>query len=174
MSLAVISYPKLSQTDVGWLAKIRTIYPKLHYPKFAPHFTFVFPSERISADILIGHVQAQTATQPRIRFTIRCALPMPDALSDNTHLFLVPDEGFSAILRLHDRLYTGLLADDLRLDIPYIPHITLGYTPDPAFCKQVADDLNRQPFTISGAIEQLSIVRVEGETATTIASIPLI
>jgi 2'-5' RNA ligase len=91
-----------------------------------------------------------------------------DDSSPNVYVLLVPDEGFSGIVKLHDRLYTGLLADRLRLDIPFIPHVTIGYSTDIHLCKSAVDDLNGQDFEIEGVIDQLELVRIEGSTYETI------
>src|SRR5262245_22726723 len=45
-------------------------------------------------------------------------------------VFLVPDEGNSALSLLHDQLYTGPLVSHLRLDLQYVPHITIGTLSD--------------------------------------------
>jgi hypothetical protein len=45
-------------------------------------------------------------------------MPGADDEDETAYVFSVPDEGFSAVSILHDRLYTGILAPFLRLDIP--------------------------------------------------------
>ena len=111
--------------------------------------------------------------QASITFALRCALVVKDALSEQTHTFLVPDEGFSDLVRLHDRLYTGLFTDQLRLDIPYIPHITVATSLDPMVCKRLADEINHQQIAISGTIRAIDIVQFANRTVTTLARIPL-
>lgn len=106
---------------------------------------------------------------------MRCAIVVKDALSDNTHTFLTPDEGFREIVKLHDHLYRGALANELRLDIPFIPHITVAISPDANVCKRIADDINHatknpsyrraKPFilteevrkAIAGAIDEIDM-----------------
>jgi len=173
LPLAVISYPKFIPNPPEMIAVMRAKYPKLTYPKFAPHFTFIFPQASLSEDVLVQHVRETAAGQSAIPFTIRCTLPMRETFSENIYLFLVPDEGFSAIVRLHDRLYSGALAGELRLDIPFIPHITVGYTPDVAYCKQAVETWNEQPFEIAGVLNTLDVLQVEGETGQTVARINL-
>jgi hypothetical protein len=170
---AVIIYPKFIPNPPEIVAVMRAKYPKFTYPKFAPHFTCVFPQTTLSEEFLVQHVRDVAAGQSPIPFTIRCALPVRESFSDNTYLYLVPDEGFSAIVLLHDRLYTGVLAAELRLDIPFIPHITIGYTPDAAYCKQAADDWNAQPFEIAGILDTLDVLRLDGESGETIAQVAL-
>lgn len=47
---------------------------------------------------------------------LRYALLGDPDFQDHAHAFLIPDEGFSDVVHLLDRLYSGPLADDLRLD----------------------------------------------------------
>jgi 2'-5' RNA ligase len=98
---------------------------------------------------------------------------MPDVLSPNAHTFLVPDEGFSAIAKLHDRLYTSLLAPYRRPEIPFVPHITVGKARHAAECQQLANTLNEQEFAIHGSIERLTVVRYAGGQVTMVVDLPL-
>jgi hypothetical protein len=88
-------------------------------------------------------------------------------------VFLVADEGNSTILALHDRLYAGPLAGELRLDLPYVPHITVGRFSSAAAAKACADRLNAGPVTIRGRIEAIAVVRAEGGRAEVVATFPL-
>lgn len=173
MMFAVISYPKFIPNEGETIPVMRAIYPKLTYPKFAPHFTFVFPQGSVGADSLIQHVQAVAANQARIPFVIRRAEAVQDSLSENMYLFLVPEGGNDAVIQLHDELYSGVLATELRADIPFIPHITLGYTADSAYCQQAADELNAQAFELRGMIDTLDMVQLEGDSGQTVAQILL-
>jgi hypothetical protein len=65
------------------------------------------------------------------------------------------------------------LRSQLRLDIPFIPHIGVATSVDIEHCKSVADRLNIQDFTMAGVIDRLDIVRYKNKTVTTIRSIPL-
>jgi 2'-5' RNA ligase len=162
----------MAEADREWIAAIRRRYPELGHSVVPPHVTLVFPTADISREALQTHLAAQTAGWPVIPFTIRCALPVKDVSGPNTHVLLVPDEGFSSVVRLHDRLYTGPLAPILRLDIPFIPHITVGYSRDMSFCKTVADALNAQPFALAGTLPCLSLLRLENGQAETLAEFP--
>lgn len=173
MPLAVIGYPKFIPNAGEMILVTRATYPKFVYPKLVPHFTVVFPQTALDETALVAHVRPIAAAQPPIPFVIRYALPVHDSFSADTYLFLVPDEGFSALVRLHDRLYTGALAGELRLDIPFIPHITVAHTADASACKAAADALNAQPFELRGVIEALDVVAVEGDTARTVAQVGL-
>jgi hypothetical protein len=108
--LLVVNYPTLPAMDLATIQATRKIADRLYYEVVAPHFTFVFPTFTLTESALIDHVTAVIAAMPAFDFVIRCAVLGDDAFSDNTHVFLVPDEGYSQIVRLHDRLYTDILA----------------------------------------------------------------
>jgi 2'-5' RNA ligase len=72
----------------------------------------------------------------------------------------VPDEGFSQIVRLHDQLYGSILAPHLRLDLPFIPHITVGYTTDGEACHLAAKAINAEKIEFAGRIDRLTLFDV--------------
>lgn len=168
VSLLVVSYPDMHQQSSEWIAGIRQQYPGLSHSVLAPHFTFVFPLSDFSQDDLVTHVTGCAAGFQRIEFVLRSSLLVKDDSSDNYYVVLVPDEGFSRIVKLHDKLYTGVLANSLRLDLPYIPHVTIGYSTDVPLCKRVVDGLNSTEFEIEGTIAALDIVKKQGTAAETI------
>ena len=73
------------------------------------------------------------------------------------YVFLVPDEGCSGLSLPHDRLYTGALSAHLRLDLPYIPHITIGTLAERHAAKQLCDQLNRAGLGIHGSVNSLTV-----------------
>lgn len=173
MPFAVVSYPKFIPNAGEMILVTRTKYPKFIYPKLAPHFTFVFPQASVPLAELVAHVQTIAANHAPIPFVMRRVEAVADKLSQNHYLFLVPNEGFDGAVQLHDHLYDGLLENELRLDIPFVPHITLGHTTDSAYCNAAGDAINAQSFEIQGVIEVLDVVEVEGDAARTVARIKL-
>ena len=168
----VLAFPKLKTADFEWIQAIR----KQHDKQFAivkPHFTLVFGTTAVSSAQLIAHIQQQLATVSTFHFACRCATVVKDSFGPDTHTFLLPDEGNSQLVKLHDQLYTAVLRDELRLDVPYIPHITIGSFADPAVSKQLADRLNEEGFEIAGVIEAVQIVAVGDGGITAVSTIPL-
>jgi hypothetical protein len=96
-----------------------------------------------------------------------------DSFSTKTHLLLVPDEGFSALVKLHDALYTDMLAAELRLDVPYIPHITIGDHVDPYVLRSIATVINAQNICINGEIMALDISVYANNSIQTAERVPL-
>ena len=172
MPLLIVAYPTFPEPDMCWTEAIRAAHDKLH-AVIRAHITLVFPDQSISAEHLIDHAQKIVQGVLQFQVMFRCANVVRDTLSDQTGVFLVPDEGNAALVKLHDRLYTGTLASRRRLDVPYIPHITVGTSPDPLACQALADALNSQEFRLAGAVTAIDVVRYESGRVDTIRQLPL-
>ena len=59
--------------------------------------------------------------------------------SFDDYLFLQVKDGNKEIINLRDKLYSGIFAPYVQTDIPFVPHITLGYfrTVDNEFDKEL-------------------------------------
>lgn len=169
----ILAYPTLQKADWDWIQRIRAIHDQRNYQIVDPHFTLVFPVPAAHGSAFIDHIRRQSKGTARIQFKLRCALVVKDPMSQYTQTYLVPEEGFSAIVQLHDRLYTEILEPHLRLEIPYIPHITAGISNDPWICKQLADEINQQNLEIPGRIDSLDVVQVEKSIVRTTAKVAL-
>ena len=174
MSLLVLAYPDFSIHDFQWIQSIRSAHDQRHYSLVKPHFTIVFPVSTIEKYKFCRHVEERTRQFGNIFFSLRRAICVKDSLSDFTDIFLIPDEGNSYIRQLHDTLYTDILSQELRLDIPFIPHIGVGGYPSLLRCNEVADQLNGNPFCIHGQIHCLDIVEYDFKSIVTIHKIDLV
>jgi len=172
-SYAILGYPKLSSRDEKWIRDLRVRFDELYGEFVEPHVTFVFPLQGLEAPRIAEHMRAVARDLRPVPFVLRCALIVKDAFREHTHIFLVPDEGFAALVRIHTRLYTGDLRRFLRLEIPYIPHLGIANSLDAQECKDVADDLNETEIEIPGVVRSLDLVRLQGRTLETLVSVPL-
>jgi 2'-5' RNA ligase superfamily len=173
INLLVVNYPTISADDFAWIQEIRQQEDELNFSSIDPHFTLVFPIIEIDRATLVSHAKQSLEGMQPFEFTLRCAVLCNDAFSKYTHVFLVPDEGYSNIVKLHDRLYTGIIADELRLDIPFIPHIGIANSLDPHHCKRLVDRLNGQHFEIQGRIDRLDVISSQGDIVETVELINL-
>jgi 2'-5' RNA ligase len=123
--------------------------------------------------MLIQHVRRKTKGIGRILFVIDKALAFKDSLSGDFLLFLVPRDGSEGIIGLHDILYTDFLAAELRSDIPFVPHITIGNGRDPAQLSKLAARLNRGKLNIKGSIDVLEIALLGKSSVKTLEHITL-
>ena len=173
-SLFVINYPTIAPEDFNWIQSVRKQYDELYQEIINPHFTIVFPVFNFQEKAFIKHIKQAIQEIEAFDCVLRCAVLGDDAFSDYTHVFLVPDEGYSSIVKLHDRLYTGILTNELRLDIPFVPHIGIANSRNAQRCKQLVDELNAKSFEIRGKVEKLDVIWYEDDKVDVIEQIPLI
>ena len=125
-TLYTVAYPECSAQDLLAVDAWRAAHDPAGHALIRPHFTLVFACSAVDEPTYLAHVAAVAARTAPIAFHCRYAMLGADAHSPRAHAYLVPDEGYAALSLLHDALYTGRLADALRLDLPYTPHITVG------------------------------------------------
>ena len=161
MSLLVLAFPALNKKDYEWIQSIREKYDDRYYKVVDPHFTIVFPVFDFEESVFVSHIETLAKDVEPIEFSVQCTTIVKDSFSDYTDIFLVPDKGNSDIIRLHDRLYMGVLKSELRLNIPFIPHIGIGAATDPVESKRISDKINETRFCIEGKINTLSVCRYD-------------
>jgi 2'-5' RNA ligase len=170
LSLEVIARPHFDKDDLAWLTDIRA---RRTGNRGAPYFTLVFPGADLTPAEFAAHVRACASDIPRIRFRLRSALVVPEPMVGRFHVFLVPDEGFGAIHQLYDRLHEGPLEAALRVEVAYLPHITVATTADYAAARKLSQALNQGGIDIPGHIEALEVEHRTGEVIRKVADIPL-
>jgi len=173
MSLLALAYPQISNEDYQWIQEFREENDELYHGRMEPHFTLVFPVFNQRPETFIEEIKRRAADHQRIEFAIRCAVMEKDAFTPYWHVLLVPDEGYSCILKLHDQLYSGKLADELRMDLPFIPHIGIGNSIEKWTCKELVDQINYSNLEIKGSINDINVVEYHEERVETIEQIKL-
>jgi len=172
MKLLTVAYPELSEKDYNLIENYRREHDSL-YDVIRTHFTLVFPVRDFSEKIFTEEIKKQIQGTEPFSFTLRSATINKDAFVDNYYAFLVPDEGHSNIIKLHDKLYSGRLSAYHRLDVDFIPHITIGNSTNILACKKMADDWNSHDFEITGKISSVDIVNYEQATTLEKIKFPL-
>lgn len=173
MAYLVLAYPELTSNDFDLIQNYRRDNDELFFKVVEPHFTIVFPVFDISQDEFTKEIKDKSSNLAKFDIVIRCATINKDAFNDYYHTFLVPDEGYSKIVKLHDKLYSDKLKNNLRLDIDFVPHIGIGNSKDKYSCKKMVDEWNGKEFSIMGKITRLTIVNYEKDTITKIKEIEL-
>jgi 2'-5' RNA ligase len=168
-ALEVVAKPEFGKAELDWLTHLRQT--RAHSPG-APTFTLVFPGAH-SVDDVINQVGTACAVTARIRFRLRSAMIVPEGKMGLFHVFLVPDEGFGAIIRLHERLHTGALKCCLRPDTPYIPHVTVASTEAYDAARQTMALLNAKDLAIAGRIDEIEVHERDSAVPRCIAKVPL-
>ncbi|HEV3239333.1 MAG TPA: 2'-5' RNA ligase family protein [Casimicrobiaceae bacterium] len=160
-TLYTVSYPDVSPQASAFMQAFRQEHDLPYRDVVDAHFTMVFGSKTIDLPQYTQHVATIAAKSRPVSFSCRYAMLGKDDFDDSAYVFLVPDEGYSAISLLHDGLYTGPLMPLLRLDIPFIPHITIGTLKDRAAAKALCDELNREGLRVEGTLRALTIGALE-------------
>jgi hypothetical protein len=133
-----------------------------------PHFTLAIPYSEWNLEPYVAEIKQQSQGFQPYEFCIRCAVLSKDAFQDLYHVFLVPDEGYSQILKMHYQISGNRWFPYRLLDIDYTPHIGIGNTKDPHQCVEWVESWNREEFSISGKITALVIANYENDVVETI------
>lgn len=174
MAYLVVAYPTLAEDDRRWIDEYRRSNNQRYHPLIDAHFTLVFAISDITPDEFVGEIRTQVAGLERFDFLIKVATINRDDSGDFFHEFLVPDVGYSDIVKMHDRLYSRLFSPYLRFDIDFIPHIGIGDSDDAWTSKRRVDELNEAGLEVAGSIDAIDVIEYTGGVVTTIANIPLV
>src|SRR5207248_10284306 len=100
----------------------------------------------------------QRSTPEIYTLSLHDALPI---LRDERYLYAVPTDGSAELTELYDALNPAPGAQ------PFEPHITLGLFERAAEAEQVARIVERQHLPMHGRVEELALLKREGEALTT-------
>ena len=168
--LYVVSFPSYrNPEDERCVSTWRQRFCAPHAETVDGHFTLVFGTDALSRDDLMAHVSAIAARTPPFHVALATSLIWPD--DGGYLLFGVPEQGLSTIAGLHDVLYKGQLEPELRTDLPYLPHMTLGCSTMRADAVKQQEEIQKAlPIVMDiGALELIDT----SEGVARVASIPL-
>lgn len=157
MGLLVLAYPDIAESAYDWIQEIRKRHDERYFRVVEPHFTLVFPAFSVTRSNFIDHVVERTRDVQAIAFIITHAQVVEDDSRDFWHTFLVPRVGYAALTALHDSLYSGILQQEFRSDIPFIPHVGVGTDDSENAMRRLAKDINSRPPQIEGSITSLTM-----------------
>jgi 2'-5' RNA ligase len=163
MPLLVIAALDASRIDLARIESIRRRYDP-HHAIITAHVTLVFPFETPDAETAGAHLASITQSQGAIALRLSAYLAVRDASDLQTHVFAVPDQGRAEIEDLHDRLYAGPLAGQLRADIPFIPHVTVAAREHHDEAEDLVRELGR--IGLAARLPHLDLIRFDGRAVT--------
>jgi hypothetical protein len=172
MAFLVITHPEFQQSDFDWIQDYRRQHDK-QFSIVDPHFTLVFAVHDIHKDSFLNEVRQKTEGVHPFDFDLKVATINRDDSGSYYHEFLVPDTGYSNIVKLHDKLYSGLLAPYQRFDVDFIPHISIGDSEGAQISKKRVDELNALDMSIHGRIASLDVIEYNNGAITVIEKITL-
>lgn len=160
-ALYTVAYPEVDADARQRIDAFRALHDAHARSLIGPHFTLLFACSEVDETAYRWHVQAVVEDTGAIEFCCRYAMLGATHHDETASIYLVPDEGFSQISLLHDRLYRGTMAEHLRLDIPYLPHISIGMPGSGAAAKALCDEWNAAPTEIRGLIRSATVGAVQ-------------
>jgi 2'-5' RNA ligase len=157
--LYVVGWPLLSEADDTALRRLRAQY----YPKEAemigPHFTLVFGAQDGRESTLRAALEA--VSQRPFWF-------MVDRIArHDLYLYAEPSDGAAELTELYEKFNPGGNTE------PFEPHITLGLFGTPMEAEQIARIVGRQHLPIRGRVEELALLKRDGDRLETIATVGL-
>jgi len=173
MSFVVIAYPKIDQNDYKWIQGVRKENDPVMFSVVKPHVTFIFPTNKLDATSLAKHVKEHLAGFKSFPVVFDSTKVVEDDSKTYTHTFLVPSVGFDDINKLHDLLYVDEMASELRLDIPFVPHLGIGTNADKDAMQALAKSITKSGKSVSGTINELVVGEYDGKKVTDIAVVSL-
>jgi 2'-5' RNA ligase len=154
---AVVWFPTFA--NVSAIDRFRGQYDPLGNV-MPPHLTLVFPfHSRLTLDQLTAHVQKVVRAWPAFPVVMNGLWS-----AQNEFVGLATQVGRDAFTEMHDRLYRGPLAEFLRPEFEYEPHITLARAEQP----NQFDALIRNAAVVTrdsyrGLVQNASIITLETE-----------
>ncbi|MEI6202667.1 MAG: 2'-5' RNA ligase family protein [Enhydrobacter sp.] len=157
--LYVVAWPLLAGTDDTALRRLRAQYHPKEAGLIGPHFTLVFG--------------AKTERETELRAALDGVRHRPfwfmieRIARHDLHLFAVPSDGAAELTELYEALNAAPAGE------PFEPHITLGVFGRVLDAEQVARIVERQHLPIRGRIEELALLRRDGDRLETLATVAL-
>ncbi len=161
MHYVVLAYPDVSRSDYEWIQSIRKQHDK-QFTMVEPHFTIVFPTTKLSESEILEHVKSIRFTLKPLDFTLAKAIVEENVYPKYFQVHLVAAEPIAEIIKLHDLLYVGALASELRTDVPYVPHITIASSEAKDVMQKLADKINSKDINISSKVNKITVSSFDG------------
>lgn len=154
--LYVVAWPLIGEADDSTLRRLRAQYHPSEAAMIGPHFTLVFAaSNQREAELREG---LDSIEHRAFWFMIERIVRV------DLHLYAEPSDGAAELNDLHERL------DPLPAREAFLPHITLGVFERGAEAEQIARIVERQHLPIRGRVEELALLRRDGDRLETLAT----
>lgn len=162
MPFYAVAIPRFSKKDLARIEAYRRAHDSKTQARIPPHFTLVFGID-CDKEFFISEIEKQVRGVRPIDFDLRVAALDLDPRTGHYLEHLVPEKGHAALVRLHDRLYAQAFTPHQRLDLGYVPHITIGHCERPVKGKERVNKLNQEEFVIEGVVDRIDVFE-EGVT----------
>lgn len=162
---AIVAYPALSDADARRIEAMRAVHDPSAV-RIAAHFTLVFPVAAVAEGKLRKRMDTVAEAMPPFAVALKRILVHQEGES---YLYLVPDEGYDALMGLYERLNP-----DAGSTASFTPHVTIGRLAARDEARTIATGLAAQRLAASGRITALTLVAVpESGPVTALRTAPL-
>ena len=153
MSYALVHYPNINTEHIN---QIKQKYDP-QFDLIEPHITLVFPIiKSINENNLIFHID-NILSKWKI-FPI-CLQGLQKSWDE--YMFLMIEEGKVDLVKLHNKLYTGILAEYFRKNLPFVPHLTLGkFTKDTDKFLQVLEEAQHLDLNYRCFVDKVYLINI--------------
>jgi 2'-5' RNA ligase len=157
--LYVVGWPLLSEADDTALRRLRTQYHPTEAGMIGPHFTLVFGVSDEREPVLRTTLES---------ITRRAFWFMVDRIArHDLHLYAEPSDGAAELIELYETFNPDGGNE------PFEPHITLGLFGTPMEAEQIARIVERQHLPIRGRVEELALLKRNGDRLETLVTVGL-
>ena len=165
--LYVVAWPVLAEADDTALRRLRAQYHPREAEMIGPHFTLVFGAA-VSEESRLRDALAGLAGRRPFWFVLdRLGRHDMTPPSRAAWLYAVPADGGAELTSLYDELNPTVGGESFE------PHITLGLFDRAADAEQVARIVERQHLPMHGRIEELALLRRDGDALETLQTVRL-
>ena len=156
MIYALVHYPNVESPRIHQFRK--KYDPQVDL--MAPHITLMFPvPESVGEDNLVRHLESILWNWQPFLIHVQGV-----QISSDDHLFLMLQKGNANVIRLHHELYTSILVEYRRVDIPFVPHVTLGvFIGDSSNRECVLEEAKQLGIDQRGVLDKLHLVKVNDD-----------
>ena len=165
--LYVVAWPVLAEADDTALRRLRAQYHPREAELIGPHFTLVFEAAASAQARLSDALDGLAGRRPFWFVLDRLVRHDMTPPSRAAYLYAVPAEGGAELASLYDELNRAPGVE------PFEPHITLGRFERAADAEQVARIVERQRLPMHGRIEELALLRRDGDALETLQTVRL-
>ena len=170
----IFSIPTLNEKNLKWVECLRGRYSPGQVKTLLPHFTMLSTERQIQCNELENLLNEISMHHQKINFTIHRALAMPPLNGhDSWYAFLVPDQGFSDLSKLHASICCKRFNLSDEQLFPFIPHITVGLFSEKTACLNAIDEINAGYISLSGNVDEISAAQVSDDGVEIIKTIEL-
>lgn len=149
---SILVFPHFENIQI--IEQIRSLYDPL-YSKIRPHMTLVFPFDSPMTDEeLTCLLETHLSHIPPFELTLQGITPHSDTFWH--YLFLNVQKGASSLTKIHQLLYKEEL-EHFHLDIPYIPHMTLGKFHSLSRLKDAYETIRKISTSFTTTIDTVSV-----------------